>query len=417
MNFSLTATRRRHASSKRPVANVSQAGPTLGWNRYSTNRIEYAIREKTIFLGNPSFEPCPPAALPLIEIPGDLLEGGGQIVRTTLALSALTGQPVSITKIREKRPNPGLQPQHFIAAKALAAICNAETGDLRIGSRELRFIPHDRVGGHFSFDVGTAGSIPLILQALMPATAYAPTPIDFELTGGTDVRWSPSIDYLRLTQLPLLRKLGYEARVQVDRRGHYPKGGGRVSFSINPPRTLKAVRWVERGELTGIDGVSHCVRLPSHVAERQAKAAEQELRRADFMNLNLATETYAAAQDPHFAPGSGLTLIAKFSSGAILGADSLGERGKPAERVGEEAATKLLEAIATGATLDKHMGDIIIPYLAVADGTSEIQVSEITPHTQTNIKVAELLTGTKFLVQGELHTPGRISVNGMALKT
>ena len=353
----------------------------------------------------------------MIEIPGDLLEGGGQIVRTALALSALTGKPVSITKIRENRPNPGLQAQHFIAAKALAAMCKAETRDLKIGSRQLSFIPHERAGGRFTFDVGTAGSIPLILQALLPAAAFAPSPVAFELTGGTDVRWSPSIDFLRLTQLPLLRKMGYEVRIQVDRRGHYPKGGGRVTANVNPPRMLTAVRWLERGELVEIDGVSHCVRLPSHVAERQAKAAKEKLREAGFSHVNVEAETYAANQDPHFSPGSGVTLIAKFTSGAILGSDSLGERGKPAENVGEEAATKLLKEIASGASVDKHMGDIMIPYLAVADGVSDIQISEITPHTLTNIKVAELLTEVKFTIEGKLHVPGRISARGVTLKT
>ena len=352
----------------------------------------------------------------MIEIPGDLLEGGGQIVRTALALSALTGQPVSITKIREKRPNPGLQPQHFIAAKALAAICKAETSGLSVGSRQVSFIPHERVGGHFTLDVGTAGSIPLILQALMPAAAYAPTPTSFELTGGTDVRWSPAVDYIQLVQLPLLNRMGYEVQIQVHRRGHYPKGGGRVNVNIKPPGTLKAVRWVERGELTGISGVSHCVRLPSHVAQRQANAAKERLKAGGFGNVDIAVETYPPNQDPHVAPGSGITLIAKFAGDAILGADSLGEKGKPAESVGEEAAMKLLQEIASGAPVDKHMGDIIIPYITVADGISELQVSEITQHTMTNIKVAELLTPVKFTVEGELHRPGKISVAGMALK-
>jgi RNA 3'-terminal phosphate cyclase (ATP) len=281
----------------------------------------------------------------------------------------------------------------------------------------VRFIPHDRTGGRFTFHVGTAGSIPLIIQALMPAAAYAPSPAEFELTGGTDVRWSPTIDYLRLTQLPLLRMMGYEAVIQVHRRGHYPKGGGRVSVNINAPRKLKAARWLERGELIEIGGVSHCVRLPSHVAQRQANAAKEKLSKAGFGSLDIVTETYPPNQDPHLAPGSGITLLAKFTSGAILGADSLGERGKPAESVGEEAAINLLKEIASDAPVDKHMGDIIIPYLAVADGVSEIQVSEITPHTMTNIKVAEMLTGVKFTVEGALHGPSKISVSGMGLKT
>ena len=353
----------------------------------------------------------------MIEIPGDMLEGGGQIVRTTLALSALTGQPVTIVKIRDKRPNSGLQAQHVVAAKALAAICDAETTNLTLGSQVLVFTPRGRAGGSHRFEVGTAGSIPLILQALMPAAAYAPAPVEFELTGGTDVRWSPSIDYLRLVQLPLLRQIGYQATIQVHRRGHYPKGGGRVSVAINPSKLLKAVHWLETGKVVSIDGISHCVRLPSHVAQRQAAAAKQKLLDAGFRSVNVATETYPPSQDQHVAPGSGITLFARFSSGGIIGSDNLGERGKPAEVVGQEVASKLISELESGAPVDRHMGDILIPYMAVAEGRSELHVSEITMHTLTNIKVTEMLTGVKFNVQGELHRPGAISVDGVALKT
>jgi RNA 3'-terminal phosphate cyclase (ATP) len=353
----------------------------------------------------------------MIEVPGDMMEGGGQIIRTTLALSALTGKPVTITKIRDKRPNPGLQAQHLVAVKAVAAICQADLSNVMPGCQQLTFTPRAHAGGSYRFDIGTAGSIPLILQALMPAAAYAPAPLTFELTGGTDVRWSPSIDYLRLIQIPLLRQMGYDATIQVQRRGHYPKGGGRVSFTVTPPRTLHAIQWVERGDLMTIDGVSHCVKLPSHVAQRQADAAKRKITADGFTSMNIATETYPPNQDPHIAPGSGITLLAKFRSGAILGSDSLGERGKPAESVGAEAATNLLNELASGAPVDKHMGDIAIPYLAVADGRSQLHVSQITTHTLTNIKVAEILTGVKFNVRGELHSPGMISVQGIALKT
>jgi RNA 3'-terminal phosphate cyclase (ATP) len=352
----------------------------------------------------------------MLEVPGDLLEGGGQIIRTTIALAALTGKPVKLTKIRDKRPNPGLQPQHIVGVKAVAAVCNAETHGLTQGSQELTFTPHGYAAGRWGFDVGTAGSIPLILQALMPATAYAPTNVTVELTGGTDVRWSPTIDYVRLIELPLLQLMGYRATIQLNRRGHYPKGGGHVSISVDPPRILKAIQLLDRGQLLGIEGVSHCVKLPSHVAQRQASAAKERLNTDGFTQVNIATETYPPNQDPHLAPGSGITLLAKFASGTILGSDSLGERGKPAEAVGTEAATKLIAELASGAPVDRHMGDILIPYMAVAEGRSTIQVSEITLHTMTNIRVAEMVAEVKFKVEGELHCPGKITVDGIALK-
>jgi RNA 3'-terminal phosphate cyclase (ATP) len=211
--------------------------------------------------------------------------------------------------------------------------------------------------------------------------------------------------------------MGYSASVQVLRRGHYPKGGGLVRMVIMPVPSLNAIRLVDRGELSGVEGISHCVKLPSHVAQRQAMAAKEKLKAAGHQDVNIAIETYPPGRDPHIGPGSGITLIMKSSNGSIIGGDSIGERGKPAERVGEEAAAKLLAEVELKAPVDHHLGDILIPYLAVAEGRSEIQVSQVTSHTLTNVKVAEMVTGVKFDMQGELQKPGRVSVQGIALRS
>lgn len=345
-----------------------------------------------------------------------MLEGGGQIVRTSLALAALTGKDVRVNKIRNNRPNPGLQAQHVTAVKALSAISDAETQGLIMASRELIFKPRRHVCGRFSFDVGTAGSIPLILQALMPSAPFGPDRVDFELTGGTDVLWSPTIDYVRLVVLPVLKLMEYNATLNVLRRGHYPKGGGRITMNIEPSPALKSIKLLESGQLSCVEGISHCVRLPRHVAERQVSAAKEKLGSRGISDVNIAIETYPPDRDPHIAPGSGITLFMRSSSGSVIGADSIGERGKPAERVGEEAANKLIAEVDSKAPVDRHLGDILIPYLAVAEGWSEISVSEITMHTLTNIRVAEIITEVKFDVQGELKKPGRISVEGIGLK-
>ena len=352
----------------------------------------------------------------MIRISGDLLEGGGQIVRTSVALAALTGKDVHVDKIRDKRPNPGLQAQHVTAVRVLAAMCNAETEGVQQGSREIQFKPRSKVGGKFNFDVGTAGSIPLILQALMPCAAFAPNRVDLELTGGTDVRWSPTIDYVRLVVLPVLQLMGYKGSIQVLRRGHYPKGGGHVRMTIDPAQSLAALKLINREETSAVEGISHCVQLPSHVAQRQATAAKEKLA-AGHQDARIAIEAYPHNHDPHVAPGSGITLIMKSANGSIIGGDSIGERGKPAENVGEEAAIKLLAEIESKAPIDHHLGDILIPYLAVAEGRSEIVVSQMTTHTLTNIKVAETIAGIQFNVQGEPQKLGKISVQGIALET
>lgn len=187
-------------------------------------------------------------------------------------------------------------------------------------------------------------------------------------------------------------------------------------MTVEPASSLAAIKLVDRGRESGVEGISHCVKLPSHVAQRQATSAKGKLTAAGHRDVNIAIETYPPGQDPHIAPGSGITLIMKSSNGSILGGDTTGERGKPAENVGEEAALRLLAEIESKAPVDRHLGDILIPYMAVAEGQSEIVVSQITMHTLTNIKVAEMVAGVKFDVQGELKKLGRISVHGITLK-
>jgi len=350
------------------------------------------------------------------EIDGSFGEGGGQVLRTAVALSALLEKEVYVKNIRGKRPNPGLRPQHMTAIKAVAALSDAETKGLEIGSTDLRFTPRKKMSGSFRFDVGTAGSISLVLQALMPAAAFSSGRTEFEITGGTDVRWSPTIDYVRLVVLPNLSKLGYLAQLELIRRGHYPKGGGRVSMTVQPCKGLTPLRLTERSEIKGVRGISHCVRLPAHVAQRQAAVAQEVLKKIDQLDVSVELETYPDGTDPHIAPGSGIVLYTDNEPGRVLGADSIGERGRLAEEVGRQAATQLAEEIESGAPVDRHMSDILIPYLAVADGSSEFRTSQITMHTITNARIAELVSGAKITVDGELGNPGTVRVDGINLR-
>jgi RNA 3'-terminal phosphate cyclase (ATP) len=347
-----------------------------------------------------------------IEIDGSFGEGGGQVIRTSIALSALYGKPVRVSNIRAKRPNPGLQAQHLTGLKAVASLCDAELEGMMIGSTTVTFGPRGRLGGEFKFDIGTAGSITLVLQALMPAAAFAPDEVTIRLVGGTDVKWSPTIDYLRYVVLPNLAMLGYSSDIAVERRGHYPRGGGRVSMRIRNVRSLKPITLIERGEIGRIRGISHCVRLPAHVAERQASVAKSALLHYGYKDVEVAVETYPAGRDQHIGAGSGIALYAETSNKSVVGADALGERGKPAEKVGSEAAEKLHTEITSGCPFDRHMADIIIPYLAVANGRSHVRVSQLTTHTLTNIKITELVSGVKFDVSGELGKPAEFLVDG-----
>jgi RNA 3'-terminal phosphate cyclase (ATP) len=280
----------------------------------------------------------------------------------------------------------------------------------------LYFRPRKKMSGSFKFDVGTAGSISLVLQALMPASAFSSGETKFEITGGTDVKWSPTIDYVRYVVLPNLSRLGYLAELKLIQRGHYPKGGGRVSMIVRPCKGLMPLLLMERPKVKRVRGISHCVRLPAHVAQRQATAAQDVLRRVDHPDISVTLETYPAATDPHVAPGSGIVLYTDNELDAVLGADSVGERGKPAEEVGRQAAIYLVEEINSGTPVDRHMSDILIPYLAVADGSSEFRASLITMHVITNARIAELVSGAKITVDGELGNPGIVRVEGINLE-
>ncbi len=352
----------------------------------------------------------------IIEIDGSLGEGGGQALRTSTALSALVNEPVKIFNIRAKRSEPGLKAQHATAINALARITQANVSGVKVGSSTITFHPDRPQGGSFKFDIGTAGSISLVLQTLMPCAAFAQSPTEIEIRGGTDVAWSPPLDYITKVVLPLLMKMGYRSEIVLVRRGHYPRGGGLVRAVIEPIKKLLPLNLTERGEILSIKGISHAVRLPQHVAQRQADSAENKLKRAGFKDVEIKLEWCEKEKDPHLAPGSGVVLWAETESGSIIGGDALGERGKPAEKVGEEAAEKLLKEIEREAPIDSHLGDMLIPYLAVADGKSKIKVTELTLHLLSNITVTEKILNVKFEVEGKEKESGIVTVDGIKLQ-
>jgi RNA 3'-terminal phosphate cyclase (ATP) len=248
----------------------------------------------------------------------------------------------------------------------------------------------------------------------MPILAFAPRGVHLEITGGTDVKWSPPIDYLRLVTLPILRKIGYLGDLETVRRGHYPKGGGLVRFLTAGGSTLQPLIDEKPGSISKIYGISHAVALPRHVAERQAAAARKRLEEAKLPSPSIDIEIIDDTRQ--LGPGSGIVLSAETQNGTILGSDGLGERGRPAEEVGTTAGRILVEEVESGAMLDRHMGDMSIPYLVLAGGASEVSVSRVTQHARTNVKVADWLTGTTLSLEGEIDASGKIRVEGLGSK-
>ena len=328
----------------------------------------------------------------MLIINGSIGEGGGQIVRTSVAMSAITGDPVKIINIRANRPNPGLSAQHFSAIESVAKLCNAEVNGLSIGSREVIFKPNLIKNKKLNIDVGTAGSVTLILQALMIPAIHVEGEIIINIRGGTDVRWSPPIDYLRFVTLPILRKFGYIGEVVHLKRGFYPKGGGKIKVKISGIGKLKRINLETRGSVKGICGISHAHTnlKKAEVAKRQMKSARpllfSELSKLISKNSGFNSNFIKIKQEysDTLSYGSGITLWAEFEN-TIIGADSLGERGKRAEIVGYEAAQNLIKEINSGGCVDKYMADQVIPYIALSGGS--VKVSEITEHAKTNVKI------------------------------
>ncbi|KXA99659.1 hypothetical protein AKJ48_02590 [candidate division MSBL1 archaeon SCGC-AAA261O19] len=348
----------------------------------------------------------------MIKIDGSIGEGGGSIVRLSTALATVTQEPVEVYNIRAKRDNPGLRPQHLEGLKALAKLCNGKLEGGEIGSTKITLNPNQVQGKKIGVRIKTAGSIGLVLQSLMIPAPLADSEVKIEFEGGaTDTFFAPPIDYLNNVTLPTLRKMGYQGEVEQIRRGHYPKGGGIVRSQIQPLKKLKSLKLTEPGKIKSVQGISHCVKLPGRIAEKQASSAKRILSKAGY-DAEIEVETYKKSEDPHLSPGTGIVLWAETENEVILGSSALGKKGKPAEKVGREAAENLVKQLETGCAVDQHLTDQLIPYLALAEGESEITSAELTSHTLTNIELVKQILGTEFEVDGEKGEPGRIQAKG-----
>lgn len=332
----------------------------------------------------------------MIEIDGSFGEGGGQIIRTALGLSAVTKKPARITNIRKNRPNPGLQAQHLEALNAMETLCDADVEGAKIKSTDIIFKPNHVTTEKIEINIPTAGSVGLVLQPLMIAAVHAENKIKIDITGGaTNGKWAAPANYIKNVLIPLLGKMNYSASMDIEKYGYYPKGGAKVRMEISSAK-LRPIELIEKGEILSIDGISHAsqslkIKL---VAERQAKTADIVIERNIPTNAKVKI-LYVNSDNP----GSAVDLVAK-TENSFFGSEGLGEINKRAENVGKEAATKLVEYLKSGACLDEHAEDQILPYMALAaeSGESRIKVHSLTQHTRTNIWVIEKFLPVKFTI-------------------
>jgi RNA 3'-terminal phosphate cyclase (ATP) len=323
--------------------------------------------------------------------------------------SAIKSDPVKIFNIRAKRKDPGLKPQHLTTLKAATTISRAKLSGAFLGSHEIIFKPRRIKSGNYNFDIGTAGSISLFLQCINPILLFADKPTRISVQGGTAVNWSPTIPFLENIVYKALKTMGGSLEIQVDRHGFYPKGGGKVRQYTVPVHNLEPFQPMEP-KINNVQGISLCGKLPEHVALRQAKSAEKTFNK---IGLNSSID-YNVVEPVPLSPGSLICLWVE-GYGVYMGADKLGERGKPAEKVGEEAATQLIKEFETGAHLDQHTTDHMILPASLATGTTVFRTSLITLHTLTAIEIAKLFTDARFTVSGKIGESGSIKVEGIGL--
>lgn len=341
-------------------------------------------------------------------IDGSYGEGGGQILRTALTLSAILGRPVEIVKIRAGRKNPGLQAQHLACVRALVELTAAEVQGAELGSTFLYFKPGPISGGEYRFDVGTAGAVSLVFQTIFAPLACARMPSALTMTGGTHVPWSPPAPYMSEVFLPIAGQMGLSASWQVQRPGFYPRGGGVVRAVVQPSTRLTPVDLSERGELVAIRGHSTVARLPRRIAERQAVHVQRRLEDAGYAAEIEVQELDAAC------PGDSLFLWAEFVR-SRAGFGALGERGKPAERVADEAVEALLEFLAGDFATDSHMADQLAILMALAPGRSVVTTARVSQHLLTNLWTIQQYLPLSISLEGEMGQSGRLTIDGAGI--
>jgi len=327
----------------------------------------------------------------MIEIDGSHGEGGGQILRTAISLSAVTGKEVLISNIRAGRPNPGISPSHVTSIEAVAELCDAEVDGLFAGSKKIVFKPNQLTGGTFDFDVGTAGSISLVVQSCLLPAAMSKSRVNLVVKGGTDVKWSPPIDFMRLVHLPTLTRFGPACYLEINSRGFYPEGGGEVSVEISPVAKLSGLDLGERGAVLSIDGCAYAQNLPEHVTSRMRHSVLKNL--LDFKDVRVDSDIRKGR-----STGAGIVLAATCEN-SIIGESALGAKGVKSEVLGEDCSSDLKESLLSGASVDQHMLDQILPYMALAEGKSRVLAEELTSHAETNIWAIEKFVGKRFSVK------------------
>ncbi|HEX6901289.1 MAG TPA: RNA 3'-terminal phosphate cyclase [Thermoanaerobaculia bacterium] len=311
----------------------------------------------------------------MLDLDGSMGEGGGQVLRTSLALSMLTGTPVRLRNIRAGRARPGLMRQHLTAVHAAARVSGARVEGAEVGSREISFAPGPVQPGDYHFDIGTAGSATLILQTLLPALLHASGSTTVTIEGGTHNPLAPPFDFLDRAFLPLVRRMGARVEAVLERPGFYPAGGGRFIATIEPAQSLSGLEILERGEVFGLRATALISSLPRHIAERELRHVERE---AGWDRSALEVREVES-------PGPGNVLLLEVESEALTEIFAgFGEKGVRAEQVAERALAEMDRYLAAGVPVGEHLADQLLAPLALA-GSGSFLTLPLSLHATTQI--------------------------------
>jgi RNA 3'-terminal phosphate cyclase (ATP) len=337
----------------------------------------------------------------VLVVDGSMGEGGGQVLRTTLGLSLVTGRAVRIENVRARREKPGLRPQHATAVTAAARVGGARVLGNTVGSRTVEFEPSDVNPGVFHFDIGTAGASCLVLQTILPALMLADAPSRIVIEGGTYNTRAPSLGFLEKTFLPVLSRFGPRVTAHVERHGFYPAGGGRVTFEIEPVKTLSPLELLERGEPRHVRARAIVARLPRHVAERELAEITTKLRLA-------AHQVEIVSLENTRGPGNAVEIELAHENVTEIVTEH-GRRGLPAERVAALALAEAEAYLASDAPVGPHLADQLLIPCALAQGGT-FRTLPLTLHSTTNAEVIQLLLGTTFRFDKESSGTCRVAV-------
>ena len=323
----------------------------------------------------------------MIEIDGSKKSGSGTIVRFAVALAALTGEPLHLFNARAKRGKPGLRPQHLTAVLACGEMCGGSAQGIGVGSGEFTFVPGRKVrGGKYAWDIGTAGSATMLALSVLPLACFADSPVTVCITGGVFQDFAPSPHHMQHVLAPLLGRMNAAVELQVIRAGYVPKGAGIIKLSVNPvSQPLKPLALLEQGSFSEVSGIA----FSSHLAQRRVSERMAEICERRLASAGLSAKIERVNDSTALHAGASLAVWGEGSTGCILGADRAGALRRSSEAIGEFVAGRFLSNLATGATVDEHVADQLVPFAVLASSASHYFIPRLTEHLESNLWLAD----------------------------